>query len=435
MIDLSDRIIQTPTVTRAPNGHLRWHWGRRTLQVLCGLALVVLPLTNGLRLDVRRGEFWFAWHKMAAHDVFLWFWVALLGVWGLVAVSFLYGRLWCGWVCPQTLASDFADSVKTRLDRAFRTRPGQPHFRLSRALWTTVVLAMSLGTGILLVCYWLAPATVLRATLRPLADPSAASVIYGLAALLAADMLWVRRKFCANACPYGALLGGLADKNTLVVRYLDERADDCIQCGRCVTDCPMDIDIKQGVMQQACIGCGECVDACNDVLGRRGKAGLIEYRYGTEPERQTRTLTPAQKWGIWDARRVGVLLTLVAIGGGAVWSAWGRTPLRASVLANGAITRDAREVRNTYALTVENGARDAQKAMVTVSGLPPGSRLEPNVPLQIGARETRTWNVTAISPAPAVAPGRTRIRLRVQTRTERTDVSTIFYAPPLREGH
>ncbi len=430
MIDLSDRIIQTPTVTRAPNGHVRWHWGRRALQMVCGLLLVVLPLTNGLRLDMRRGDFWFAWHQMAAHDVFLWFWAALLLVWALVAVSFLYGRLWCGWVCPQTLASDFADSLKSRLDSALRTRPGKPRFGLSRALWAALVLTVSLGAGVILVCYWLAPPTVLRATLHPRADPSAAFAVYGLAALLAADMLWVRRKFCANACPYGALLGGLADQNTLVVRYLEERADDCIQCGKCVTDCPMDIDIKQGVMQQACIGCGECVDACNDVLGKRGKAGLIEFRYGTEPERQTRALTRAQKWGIWDSRRVGVLLTLAALAGGGAWSLWGRTPLRASVQANGAIARDIHEVRNTYALTIENGVPNAQNATVTVGGLPPGSRLEPGGPLQIEARGTRTLNVTVISPASTTAFGRTRIRLHVRTKAERTDIPTIFYAPP-----
>ena len=65
----------------------------------------------------------------------------------------------------------------------------------------------------------------------------------------------------------------------------------------------MGIDIKQGVGQHACIGCGECIDSCNDVLGRRGKAGLIEFRYGTEPDRATKALTPPQRLGLWDARR------------------------------------------------------------------------------------------------------------------------------------
>ena len=107
MLDLTDRLIQPTTPVRAANGNVKWHVPRRLLQMACGALLVALPLTNGLRLDLRRDEFYFAWHKMAAHDLFLLFWVSMLGVALLSAVSFLYGRLWCGWVCPQTLASDF----------------------------------------------------------------------------------------------------------------------------------------------------------------------------------------------------------------------------------------------------------------------------------------------------------------------------------------
>ena len=151
MLDLTDRIIQnkpiqTPTLTRAANGNAKWHAPRRLLQALCGALLVALPLTDGLRLDLRRDEFYFAWHKMAAHDLFLLFWVSILGVALLSAVSFLYGRLWCGWVCPQTLASDFADSLKSRLDRAFQTRPGKPRFLLSRGVWTCGVPRGARGT-------------------------------------------------------------------------------------------------------------------------------------------------------------------------------------------------------------------------------------------------------------------------------------------------
>ena len=88
MLDLTDRIIQnkptqTPTLTRIANGNWKWHAPRRLLQVLCGIALVLLPFTNGLRLDLRRDEFYFAWHKMAGHDLFLLLWIA---TWDCAAV-------------------------------------------------------------------------------------------------------------------------------------------------------------------------------------------------------------------------------------------------------------------------------------------------------------------------------------------------------------
>ena len=427
MIDLTDRLIQTPTLVRASNGSVKWHAPRRLLQLLCGILLVALPLTNGLRLDLRHDEFYFAWHKMAAHDLFLLFWVSMLGVALLSAISFLYGRLWCGWVCPQTLASDFADSLRTRLDKALRTRPGKPLFLLSRSLWTLGVLGMSIGTGVILACYWLAPSTVFAAALAPWRDLSAGLTVYLSAAVLASDMLWVRRKFCASGCPYGPLMSVLSDQNTLVVRYLDERDDDCIHCHKCEVDCPMGIDIKQGVGQLSCIGCGECVDACNDVLGKRGKAGLIEFRYGTVPERTSNALTPPQKLGLWDGRRWMVAATVPLCLAVVLFLIYGAWPLGASVNARGDIVRGPTEVRNGYLLTLSSGLPKDAPFALSVSGLPSG-RIEPAL-VRIGAHESRTVPITLIGPTTLLALGRTPISLRVSHGRDVKTIPTIFYTP------
>jgi len=427
MLDLTDRIIQTPTLTRAANGNRKWHAPRRLLQVLCGVLLVILPFTNGLRLDLRRNEFYFAWHKMAAHDLFLLLWVALLGTALLSAVSFLYGRFWCGWVCPQTLASDFADSLKSRLDRAFQTRPGKPRFLLSRSVWVFGVLTASLGTGVTLASYWLAPSTVLSAAAAPWHDWAAGLTVYLTAFAVAADMLWLRRTFCARACPYGPLLSSLTDQNTLAVRYLTERDDDCIHCHKCETDCPMGIDIKQGVGQHGCIGCGECVDACNDVLGKRGKAGLIEFRYGTDPERVTRTLTPLQRFGLWDNRRWGVVATVPLCLAVVLFLIYGSLPLAASLNANGAIVRAAASVSNGYSLTLSSGKPQPARLTLTVSGLP-DARVQPNAILAPG-HDSVTLPITITSSASSVKPGRTPITLTVRDGRTSEAVQTIFYAP------
>jgi len=427
MIDLTDRLIQPTTLTRAANGNVKWHGPRRLLQLLCGALLVALPLTNGLRLDLRRDEFYFAWHKMAAHDLFLLFWVSMLGVALLSAVSFLYGRLWCGWACPQTLASDFADSLRTRLDKAFRTRPGKPRFLLSRSLWTLTVLGVSLCTGVLLACYWLAPLTVYAATLTPWRDPSAGLTVYLSAAVLSADMLWLRRRFCSHACPYGPLMSTLGDRNTLAVRYLSERSDDCIGCHKCEVDCPMGIDIKKGVGQHACIGCGECIDSCNDVLGKRGKAGLIEFRYGAEPAHATKALTPTQRLGLWDGRRVMVAATVPVCLAVVLFLIYGHWPPSASVNARGDIVRTTSEVRNDYLLTLGSGKPHAAPWTLAVTGIP-GGRVAPRTVL-LGAHEGRTLPITVTGPAGSLALGRTPIRLRVSSGRDALGIKTIFYTP------
>ena len=424
MLDLTDRIIQTPTLTRAANGNMKWHAPRRLLQVLCGVLLVVLPFTNGLRLDLRRDEFYFAWHKMAGHDLFLLLWIALLGTALLSAISFLYGRLWCGWICPQTLASDFADSLKARLDKAFQTRPGKPRFWLSRMAWTVGILAVSLGTGITLASYWLAPQTVLAAAAAPWHDISAGLTVYLTTLTVAADMLWLRRTFCSRACPYGPLLSSLTDQNTLAVRYLTERDDDCIHCHKCETDCPMGIDIKQGVGQHGCIGCGECIDACNDVLGKRGKAGLIEFRYGTAPERITTTLPLSLRLGFWDKRRWGIAATVPLCLAVVLFLIYGTFPPSASLTANGAITRTASSVSNVYALTYNSGKPQPMRVTLSISGLPNG-HIEPSSILAPG-RDTITVPITIVSPAGLTPAGRTAITVRVGQESK---AEAIFYAP------
>ena len=432
MIDLTDRVIQpTPsdhsTPLRAANGKWKLHVPRRLLQVLCGILLVALPLTNGLRLDLRRNEFYFAWHKMAAHDLFLLFWVSLLGVSLLSAVSFLYGRLWCGWVCPQTLASDFADSLKKRLDKALQARPGTRRYTLSRALWVSGILGMSLGTGIVLACYWLAPATVGAAVLAPWRDVSAGLTVYLTAGVVAADMLWLRRKFCHRACPYGPLLSTMTDSNSLAVRFLTERADECITCRKCEVDCPMEIDIKNGVGQHGCIGCGECVDSCNEVLGKRGIAGLIEFRYGTEPERVAKTMTLAERWGLWDGRRVAIAATVPISLAVVLFLIYGSLPTSASLNANGAIVRTATEVRNSYTLALTNGTPNTVRFALSVRGLPLG-RVEPGF-ISLAGRSGQTLPVTLISSQSA--PGRTPVTVHLSSPLESRDIATIFYAPPL----
>ena len=427
MIDLTDRLIQTPTPLRASNGRVKWHGPRRLLQILCGTLLVALPLTNGLRLDLRRDEFYFAWHQMAAHDLFLLFWVSMLGVALLSAISFLYGRLWCGWVCPQTLASDFADSLRNRLDKLFQTRPGKPRFWLSWSLWTLGVLAVSLGTGIVFACYWLAPNTVFAAALAPWHDLSAGLTVYLSAAVLAGDMLWLRRKFCASGCPYGPLMSVLSDQNTLAVRYLDERDDDCIHCHKCEVDCPMGIDIKQGVGQLSCIGCGECVDSCNDVLGKRGKPGLIEFRYGVQPERTGATLTLPQNLGLWDSRRWMVAATVPLCLAIVLFLIFGTWPMTASVNARGNIVRTPTEVRNGYLLTLSSGLPNSEVFDLAVAGLPSG-RIEPTQ-IRIDAHEGRTIPITLVGPTAQLSAGRTPIHLRVSNGRASKEVTTIFYTP------
>ncbi|MGO8670634.1 MAG: 4Fe-4S dicluster domain-containing protein [Capsulimonadaceae bacterium] len=398
------------------------------MQITCAALFVLLPLTNGMRADLHRGVFYFGGRELGTGDGMMVFWCGMLALWGLVTMSFLYGRLWCGWLCPQTAASDFSESIDRRLKKALRANRGGVRRNLARLLRVVIVSGIALATGIVLVSYWLAPDAVITATRNPGSDIPAALAVYSLAAALAADMLWVRRKFCTDVCPYGALIGTLADRNTLAVRYLDERDSECIRCGKCEIDCPMGIDIKKGVGQYACIGCGECVDSCNDVLGRRGIAGLIEYRYGLDPDRGTRKLSGLQRLGLWDNRRLAVVAALGGFAVVALWSVFGRLPMAANVTANGAVVRNAGEVFNTYTLMVENGSADRETYTVTLAGIP-GRVAAPPGPIVVDGRGRVRVPLTLAAPASALIAGGTEAYVTVASSREHVRIPLIFYTP------
>ena len=97
------------------------------------------------------------------------------------------------------------------------------------------------------------------------------------------DFTLVRQRFCTTVCPYGYLQGMLGDGNTLLVHYRDE-THDCIECKKCVRVCPMGIDIRKSPFQIECIHCAECIDACDEILARLKKPGLIHYTWGEKGE-------------------------------------------------------------------------------------------------------------------------------------------------------
>ncbi|HEY3329064.1 MAG TPA: 4Fe-4S dicluster domain-containing protein [Capsulimonadaceae bacterium] len=353
-IDLTDKVIQS---NGAPKRPVKLHPIRRAVQLLLGALIIVCPLFNIMRLDLRAADFWVLGHRYSSQHVILFFWGGALLALTLFAVSLIYGRWWCGWVCPQTLASDFGDSVKTRLVRAFRGKTSPQRHRVALGVWAVVMVVASVVTAALLGSYFIAPAVVWSSLVHPTDNPGVAIGTYFTAALMAGNLLAVRRKFCASVCPYGLFLSIAGDRNTMTVRYLNERASDCIECAKCVTICPMSIDIRKGVNQPECIGCGECVDACNDILPRLKEpvAGLIEYRYGEQADRVTRSLPIAKRLGLWDGKRGLLIGSVVVMAAGLAAAALGVSPTTLSVTPSGQIQRVGGDVIEHYTVSIDSG--------------------------------------------------------------------------------
>jgi cytochrome c oxidase accessory protein FixG len=210
------------------------------------------------------------------------------------------GRIWCGWLCPQTV---FMEMVFRKIEYLIDGSAAE-QLRRSRApltfdiLWRRalkhgVFFALSFGIANLFLAYVIGS----RELWTIVTDPPGAHLV-GLTAITIFSLVFYgvfarfREQACTLACPYGRVMSALIDTHTLTVTYdrsrgeprarlsrsdavPASRAGDCVDCAQCVTVCPTGIDIRNGI-QLECINCAACIDACDDVMRRlKRPTGLI----------------------------------------------------------------------------------------------------------------------------------------------------------------
>jgi cytochrome c oxidase accessory protein FixG len=250
----------------------------------------------GVFLDVDAREFYLFGASFNAQDVWLLFFLATGVGFGLVYLTAIAGRAWCGWACPQTV---FLEGVYRRIER-FVEGPREKRMRLHDAPWSAekiarattkhgLYVAASILIAHIILAYFVSlPREIEMIRHRPSAHPEAFAWAFGLSALLYGNFAWFREQLCVVLCPYGRLQSVLLDEHSLVVGYDATRGEPrgkatekdkgaCVDCKRCVVVCPTGIDIRNG-LQLDCIACTACIDACDDVMDKLGRPrGLVRY--------------------------------------------------------------------------------------------------------------------------------------------------------------
>ncbi len=252
---------------------------RLLVQTLLILAALLLPFvtvggTPFLRIDIGLRTMFMAGIPVRVDQLFLLLLATLFILSLFLTITVLLGRVWCGWLCPQTIFNDLAELI----GRLFKKSTLPVASRVYEHL-TALVIAKLISFNLL--CWFMPPAQVVSRLLDFNANPLQFSIFLIVTLLGYLNLILVKRSFCRSYCPYGRLQTALMDQSTLNLTFLEETRDRCIRCGACLRSCPMGIDIREG-FQIECINCGRCIDACRGVMERASDgAGLIDYRFGT----------------------------------------------------------------------------------------------------------------------------------------------------------
>ncbi len=250
-------------------------------------------------LDILHRRFTFFGYTFHPTDTAL---LALFMVGLIVSIFFvtaLFGRVWCGWACPQTVYMEFIYRPIERLFHGNAGRGGKPAKTIApwrRVAKYVVFFIISAVLANTFIAYFAGADNVLRwMTGSPFDHPVAFMVMAVVTGLMMFDFCFFREQLCIIACPYGRLQSVMLDPHSLIISYDPKRGEprgklslkqlgpadpprgDCIDCHLCVTTCPTGIDIRDG-LQLECVACAQCIDACDAVMEKIGKPiGLIRY--------------------------------------------------------------------------------------------------------------------------------------------------------------
>ncbi len=223
---------------------------------------------------------------------------------GIFAITSMLGRIWCGWLCPQTIFRViYRDLIEsTILDlRKIKNKQKEIDYNkgsnkikkyISLILWAVITLIISCN----FMLYFVPPEDFFVYIQEPLNHSFMILFIISIALFLFYDIVFMKENFCVFVCPYSRIQSVLYDNNTKQVTYDFTRGgkvyengnksifkvkdwsnnEECTTCEACVKVCPTHIDIRKG-LQVECINCLECSDACASVMGKLGKISLINW--------------------------------------------------------------------------------------------------------------------------------------------------------------
>ncbi len=394
-----------------------YHRLRKFIHLVCVVIFFVLPLSNLVRFDIPRQRFYFFGYELWISEFAIIFFSLMFVLFLVAAGAMLYGRVYCGYLCPQMIFSEASVALETKIQKWVNKHVSwgaQAKNIASRAAFTVVLALVSVVLAFVFISYFVEPHDLFH---RLSGYRRTAGGIAGASTTLLTvfDFLLVRQRFCTTVCPYGYLQGMLGDGNTLIVHYRDE-TNDCIQCKKCVRECPMGIDIRKSPYQIECIHCGECIDACTDILARLGRPTLIHYTWGEHGELLGTGSKPwYQRIGVRDAKRVVVLLVILFYAAGLFTALAMRKPVLVRLMPDRTtlyrLGKDG-TVYNRFRLSASNRGRTQATMVLSLQDLPGAhfEQIEDTLVVNPGETLQREFDIS-VPPGSRLSAGVNHFRL------------------------
>jgi len=393
-------------------------------------------------VDFEHSRFYFFFIELWPQEVYYITGLLILGALGIFLASALFGRVWCGYACPQTVWTDLYLHVERWIegDRNARMRLAKAPLSWSKAakkiakhaIWIFIALA----TGGAWVFYFGDAPTLVR----DIFAGEAATTVYISIALLTFTTYalagTMREQVCTYMCPWPRIQAAMTDQDALSVTYRTDRGEprgphkkgaswegrgDCVDCNQCVAVCPQGIDIRDGD-QLECINCALCIDACDAVMDKVGRPrGLIAYDTYGNVERRAQGQPALLR--LMRPRTILYGALMAAIGVTMIVALANRSTLDLNVIRDRSppfVRLGDGSIRNDYALKLMNMSPQARRVTIEVEGLEGAQLFAHELPVDAQGRVTTDTAPDAVANVRVhvIAPAQTeegshRIRFRV----------------------
>lgn len=353
---------------------------------------IVLPWLQfeghqAILLDIANQQFTIFSLTLWPQDLTLFATLLIIAAFALFFVTTFYGRVWCGYMCPQTVWTFLFIWFEEKIEGSANKRKKLDSLPIGwEKIWKktakhTSWWIVALLTSLTFMGYFVPIDQLFLDFFTFSSSFTVAAWTLFFAGMTYINAGWMREVMCLHMCPYSRFQSSMFDKDTFTVTYDAARGEkrgprprkanpkelemgDCVDCNLCVQVCPTGIDIRNG-LQYECINCGACIDACDNTMEKMNyEKGLISYT--------TEHKLEGKPTHIFRSKLYGYLIVLTIMCGAFIWQVSSRVPLELNIERDrNALYRENNEglIENTYTLQILNKSQKDSEYKIDIQGL------------------------------------------------------------------